>query len=72
MRLHVVKSLFVAALITASSAMPIGAHAATLDFSGNICGVAGNQACGNGSQIGQSYGDIAGQLDISYRSRLTR
>jgi hypothetical protein len=39
----------------------------TLDFSGNICGVAGNELCGNGSEIGQNYGDGPG-VDVSYRS----
>ncbi|WP_103333538.1 VPLPA-CTERM sorting domain-containing protein [Pseudotabrizicola formosa] len=37
-----------------------------LDFSGSICGAAADTVCGNGSFIGQSYGDIAGQLDVIY------
>lgn len=45
---------------------PTSAATTTLDFAGNICGVAGNQACGNGSQIGQNYGDGIG-VDVSYR-----
>ena len=48
-------------------AMPAAAVTTTLDFSGNICGVAGDQACGNGSQIGQNYGDSS-LVDVSYRS----
>lgn len=40
----------------------------TLDFSGNICGVSGNTACAHYSQIGQSYGDVTGVLDVSHRS----
>lgn len=42
----------------------------TLDFAGNICGVAGNLACADGSQIGQGYGDSA-IVDVSYRSIAT-
>lgn len=33
------------------------AEIVTLDFSGNICGGTGDQACLNGSVIGQGYGD---------------
>ncbi len=47
---------------------PANAAATVLDFAGNICGVAGNLTCGNGSQIGQNYGDTAGQVDVSYRA----
>ena len=48
-------------------AAPAQAVTTTLDFSGNICGAAGNLSCGNGTQIGQSYGDSA-LVDVSYRS----
>lgn len=49
------------------AAAPATAVTTTLDFSGNICGVAGNQPCGNYSQIGQNYGDGTG-VNVSYRS----
>lgn len=38
-----------------------------LDFTGNICGAAGNHACGNNDEIGQNYGDSAA-IDVQYRS----
>lgn len=53
----------VALLLSSPAAM---ATTFTLDFSGNICGITGTSACGNGSTIGQNYGDIAGQLDVIY------
>lgn len=53
-----------AALLSA----PAVATDVLLDFSGNICGTSSDQACGNGSAIGQGYGDIAGLLDVSHRS----
>ena len=37
--------------------------AATLTFDGVICG---GVACGNGSAIDQTYGDITGQVEVSY------
>lgn len=58
------------ALAIAAAAVFAPAHAldTTLDFSGMICGVAGDEACFNYSQIGQNYGDVAGVLDVAYRS----
>ena len=55
-----------------AAALP-AAHAlnVTLDFSGNICGAAGNLACSNYNEIGANYGDQAGALDVSYRSGRT-
>lgn len=41
------------------------AQAGVLDFSGNICGD-GTQTCINYSSINQSYGDVAGQLNVIY------
>jgi hypothetical protein len=40
------------------------ANAVVLTFDGNICN--GGSSCVNGSPIDQSYGDIAGQLDVIY------
>ena len=40
----------------------------TLDFSGNICGAAGNLVCSNYNEIGSNDGDQPGALDVSYRS----
>lgn len=54
-------------LATAGLAAPTLAATTLLDFSGNICGPAGNQACFAGSQIGANYGDSA-SVDVSYRS----
>jgi hypothetical protein len=56
-----------AAFVLAAAAAPAAAETTTLTFSGNICGTTGNQACGNYSPIGQSYGDSAG-ADVQYRS----
>jgi|GEM_PF-1815519 len=62
-----VKTIALAA-VAGLAVLPSGTSAAILDFSGNICGAAGNGSCGDSSEIGQNYGDIAGQLDVSYRS----
>jgi len=42
------------------------AQATVLDFNGSICG----GACSNGLTIDQTYGDIAGQLDVAYAHRV--
>lgn len=39
------------------------AQSATLTFDGNICSGA---SCSNGNSIDQTYGDIAGQIDVEY------
>lgn len=56
------------ALAAAAAFAPAYALDTTLDFSGSICGVAGDEACSNYSRIGQNYGDVAGLLDVSHRS----
>lgn len=55
----------VATLGAALAAMP--ASAVLLDFSGAICGESGREACGNGTFIGQRYGDRI-QVDVSHRT----
>ena len=56
----------------AALASPVPAWAVTtvLTFPSNICGPAGNQSCGNGSEIGQNYGDGVG-VDVGHRAFLT-
>lgn len=62
---------FVAALAAfALPTAPAFALDVLLDFSGPICGAAGTSACGDYSEIGQNYGDVAGVLDVSHRSAL--
>jgi hypothetical protein len=58
--------------LMAGLAISASGHAATtvLTFSGDICTATGNASCGNGSRIGQNYGDVAGMLDVSHRSYL--
>lgn len=63
----IIQTAALAATLTALS-MPAMAIDTTLDFSGNICGAGGTAACSLAEQIGQSYGDIADLLDVSYRS----
>jgi hypothetical protein len=55
------------ALVTActlATSSPAIASTVNLDFSGNICN--GSGTCIDGSRIDQSYGDIAGQVDVVY------
>lgn len=56
------------ALITALaiSVAPIAAGAATLTFDGAICN--GGDTCSDGRKIDQTYGDIAGEVDVVYDS----
>lgn len=55
------RSLVAAAALSVAAAGAAGA--AVLDFSGPICG---GVACGNGSFIDQSYGDVPGLVDVTY------
>ena len=60
--------LAAAALASLLAGAPAAASTTLLDFSGNICGLNGNQACGNGTMIGQNYGDIPNVLDVIWDS----
>jgi len=44
----------------------MSAQAVVLTFDGNIC--VGGTPCNNGSSIDQSYGDIAGQVDVVWKA----
>ena len=57
-------SMLVAVLVGLAVSMTVPVQAALLDFNGNIC--AGT--CSNNDLIDQSYGDIAGQVDVQYTS----
>ncbi len=61
--------LLLASLTAMGAAGPASA-VTTLDFSGSICGSAGDQPCSDNSPIGQSYGDSAA-VDVSYRAANT-
>jgi hypothetical protein len=58
----------IASILSGLLCGPALAMTGVLDFSGNICGEDTDQACSNYARIGQGYGDIAGQLDVSHRS----
>lgn len=58
-----------AGLASFFAATPASALITTLTFDGRICGVTGDAACSNGSQIGAQYGDSA-EADVSYRTLL--
>ncbi len=63
---------FAAAALVAAFSLGAGTvQAYTLTFDGNICGPGGDSACGNFSQIGSNYGDVASVVDVGYRSALT-
>lgn len=63
-------------IISTAASLAFGAAGAvsaatitTLNFSGNICGVGNDEACGDGSGIGQNYGDSVG-VDVSSAVRI--
>ncbi|NWF72322.1 MAG: PEP-CTERM sorting domain-containing protein [Nitrospirae bacterium] len=55
-------------LISVGLLFGAAAQATTLTFDGNICN--GNAVCSAGLPIDQSYGDVSGQLDVIYTSRV--
>lgn len=58
--------LAVAATIASLTVVASGANAYVLTFDGAICD--GGAACTNGSHVDQTYGDVAGQLDVQYNN----
>jgi PEP-CTERM motif len=65
-RFGILKTALVGAALAIGVYNPAQAVTTVLDFNGNICGVGGNSVCGNGNDIGQSYGDSA-IVDVGYR-----
>jgi hypothetical protein len=58
---------YLAFAATLAFAAPAAATTVTLDFAGDICDTP-TSACFNGVAISQSYGDIAGQVDVRYNA----
>lgn len=65
------KRILASALVAASAAVSLPAAAIdyVLDFRQDICG-SGSLACGNSSLIPNSYGDVAGIVDVRYDRRV--
>ena len=58
--------LAVAATIASLTVVVSGANAYVLTFDGAICD--GGVACTDGRPVDQTYGDVAGQLDVQYNN----
>ena len=57
------------ALSLVGVAAPAAQASTVLDFSGNICDGSSN-LCGNGNRILDTYGDVAGVIDVVYNNEL--
>lgn len=59
---HLAAAVALAPLLAAAPAL--AATTAQLDFSGDICGASGTQACSNGVALGSNYGSIPGLVSL--------
>ena len=63
-----VKRQSLVAIAALASAIATPAWSDVLTFDGNICGPS---TCGNGTQITQTYGDVAGVVDVIYNRQVS-